>query len=215
MGPWDIDALLSRLQLDGTGAPAPAGNSGAINGSSSTNGGLGNSGSGVNSNGSSSGGASSGAGGYLIEVVEVKNTCPFGHSRRGGRLRTSEFAVSDRGPRQEVPPEWVPQLQLHMLCAGTPSGLLVSRSATKGTRIFRVQRDDELLRLMLTVISRLWVHHVLPGQAPDPDAFASWHVHHELLRRTVLAARGAQLVGVIEEGQHPAATDSDPRWFLD
>lgn len=39
-------------------------------------------------------------------------------SRRGGKLRTSEYAVADRGPRQEVPPEWVPQLQLHMLCTG-------------------------------------------------------------------------------------------------
>lgn len=33
--------------------------------------------------------------------------------------------------------------------AGTPSGLLVSRSATRGTRVFRLRRDDELLRLML------------------------------------------------------------------
>lgn len=166
-------------------------------------------------------------------------------SRRGGRLRTSEFAVADKGPRQAVPPEWVPQLQLHMLCAGedagavlpgpmapcdvqlcmaharrasrpppracnalsflwalpahaaptlrppcahpnslavgrtaalvlvavqaglprphtlaphshlhcpsagTRSGLLVSRSATKGLRIFRMLRDDELLHMML------------------------------------------------------------------
>lgn len=37
---------------------------------------------------------------------------------RGGKLRTNEFTVADRGPRQGVPPEWVPQLQLHMLCAG-------------------------------------------------------------------------------------------------
>jgi hypothetical protein len=37
----------------------------------------------------------------------------------------------------------------HHTAAGTPSGLLVSRSATKGTRVFRMQRDDELLRLML------------------------------------------------------------------
>ena len=37
----------------------------------------------------------------------------------------------------------------HHTAAGTASGLLVSRSAAKGTRVFRVQRDDELLRLML------------------------------------------------------------------
>lgn len=120
--------------------------------------------------------------------------------------------------------------------AGTLSGLLVSRSATKGTRIFRMHRDDELLRMMLqgegpgkscrllekrtgwagrvvqalrrpethaggaradtigpsppfvpalqrAVISRLWVQHVLPGQPPPADVFASWHVHHKMLRR--------------------------------
>jgi radial spoke head protein 9 len=40
-------------------------------------------------------------------------------------------------------------MQAVCLVAGTLSGLLVSRSATKGTRVFRMQRDDELLRLML------------------------------------------------------------------
>ena len=43
-------------------------------------------------------------------------------SCRGGKLRTSEFAVADKGPRQGVLPEWVPQLQLHMLCAGEVDG---------------------------------------------------------------------------------------------
>lgn len=61
----------------------------------------------------------------LTEVVEVKNTCPFGTStRRGGNGKVkSGFVVSDRGPRDQVPPEWVPQLQLHMLAAGEPARL--------------------------------------------------------------------------------------------
>ena len=40
--------------------------------------------------------------------------------------------VHDRGPRPMMAPEWVPQLQLQMLCAGTNSGLLVSRSGGAG-----------------------------------------------------------------------------------
>lgn len=222
IGLWDINGLLARLQLAGSES-VPGGSNGSSGG------------------GGTGGGSSSSSyndGRQLVEVVEVKNTCPFGHSRRwvgggghkacsfatsgsctcrrcrrqipaaaalmpqtqphptdlatwhgrSGKLRTSEFAVADRGPRQEVPPEWVPQLQLHMLCAGgwvggcllrrhwlpagtgccfpmycphpysptarlfaagAPSGLLVSRSATRGTRVFRLCRDDELLRLML------------------------------------------------------------------
>ncbi len=30
--------------------------------------------------------------------------------------------MADKGPRQGVLPEWVPQLQLHMLCAGEAAG---------------------------------------------------------------------------------------------
>lgn len=41
--------------------------------------------------------------------------------------------------------------------AGAPSGLLVSRSATRGTRVFRLRRDDELLRLMLLGACRQWL----------------------------------------------------------
>ncbi|KAL4440108.1 hypothetical protein ABPG75_003109 [Micractinium tetrahymenae] len=216
VGPWDIDGLLARLQLAGKGDGLARGSSngssiGSSTGSSPSGGGGASS---MANGGSTTSMANDGSGGgYLIEVVEVKNTCPFGHSRRGGKLRTSEFAVADKGPRQAVPPEWVPQLQLHMLCAGTPSGLLVSRSATKGTRIFRMHRDDQLLRMMLQVLSRLWVQHVLPGQPPSADVFASWHVHHDMLRRIGEVARGAQLVLVLEEGQH--MPEGDRRWFLD
>jgi hypothetical protein len=35
---------------------------------------------------------------------------------------------------------WVPQLQLHCLATGSPSVLLLSRSATKGGRLYRVRR---------------------------------------------------------------------------
>ncbi len=85
VGPWDIDGLLERLRLAGTDEGAGAAASSSTGGSSSVGGAK---------NGiSGSSGAGSGrsittrevagsAGGYLIEVVEVKNTCPFGHSRR-------------------------------------------------------------------------------------------------------------------------------------
>ncbi|EFN52793.1 hypothetical protein CHLNCDRAFT_138438 [Chlorella variabilis] len=168
---------------------------------------------GASSDSNSGSSSNSSSAGLQIEVVEVKNTCPFGHSRRGGRLRTNEFAVADRGPRTAVPPEWVPQLQLHMLCAGTRSGLLVSRSATKGMRVFRMQRDDELLRLMLLVISRLWQQHVLPGRPPPADVYASWHEHHDMMRRIREVANEAALVVATEDMRHMPGGDS--RWFLD
>ena len=40
----------------------------------------------------------------------------------------------------QMRPAWVPQLQMHCLAAAAPSALLLSRSATKGVRVFRVHR---------------------------------------------------------------------------
>lgn len=60
VGPWDIDGLLARLQLAGTEDGSSSGSSGG-GGRMPPGGSVGN---------------------HLIEVVEVKNTCPFGHSRR-------------------------------------------------------------------------------------------------------------------------------------
>lgn len=118
--------------------------------------------------------------------------------------------------------------------AGTRSGLLVSRSATKGMRVFRMQRDDELLRLMLlgdgrlqagdilsskcisrmspqrlllnpaAVISRLWQQHVLPGRPPPADVYASWHEHHDMMRRireVSIIAAGWQAPFVVEKSE--------------
>ena len=75
VGPWDIDALLERLRLAGsdTGACAASSSSGGSSSSDSMNG---------NACSGSMNGAAGGGGGCLLEVVEVKNTCPFGHSRR-------------------------------------------------------------------------------------------------------------------------------------
>ncbi|GLI64376.1 hypothetical protein VaNZ11_007639, partial [Volvox africanus] len=111
----------------------------------------------------------------LREVVEVKNTCPFGmrQVRRGGKGRlVSEFFISDRGPRQEVSPLWIPQLQLHMLATGCHSGLLLSRSATKGTTVFRILRDDDYLNRMLSILDRFASEYVRRGVRPPRDMFA-------------------------------------------
>jgi hypothetical protein len=40
------------------------------------------------------------------------------HRCRNGRFRAGLYLLADRGPREVLPPEYIPQLQLHMLCAG-------------------------------------------------------------------------------------------------
>lgn len=73
---------------------------------------------------------------------------------------------------------------LHCL-AGTRSGLLVSRSATKGLQVFRMPRDDAYLELLLRTLSRVWVEHAQRRRLPPPNIFHSWHDYHTLLTRTV------------------------------
>ncbi len=64
--------------------------------------------------------------------------------RRGGKGRmTTEAVLSDPGPRSALPALWVPQLQLHMLAAGTESALLVSRCALP---LARAARTSSLLQ---------------------------------------------------------------------
>jgi hypothetical protein len=97
VGPWDIDGLLARLQLAGSNSNGATGSSsgGGSGCSSNTNGTSGSStlsNSSVCSRSTSSSGNSSGN--YLIEVVEVKNSCPFGHSRRWADLVSCPHASS-------------------------------------------------------------------------------------------------------------------------
>ncbi|KAK9797824.1 hypothetical protein WJX73_003099 [Symbiochloris irregularis] len=96
-------------------------------------------------------------GGVIAEVVEVKNTCPFRLQTRISRKGARQvFVVADRGPRDQVPVQWVAQLQMEMLAAPQKpsSALLVSRSATKGITLFRMVKNEEFQRLMLYFVSR-------------------------------------------------------------
>lgn len=145
----------------------------------------------------------------LWEVIEVKNTCPFMQLQMSKAPR--RYALADRGPRQEVEPLWIPQLQLHMLCSGAASALLVSRSATRGIRIFRVMRSERYQHLILSMLHLLWVKHIVPGHPPPKDAFHDMKEHQELVKLTSDLAKGASVVAEIDEMPNLG----DRRLFLD
>lgn len=152
---------------------------------------------------------------HHLDVVEVKNTCPFGmvSSRRANGKLHARYVVSDRGPRERVAVDWVPQLQLQMLCSGTPSALLASRSATKGIRVFRMARDEVYLRQMLAVASRLWTAHVLLRCPPPADAYTSMPEYGAFLQRTVQIAHNAEVVAAVADCEIAPCADRRP--FLD
>lgn len=77
-----------------------------------------------------------------------------------------------------------------------------------------MQRSEEYLRLVLSVISRLWQQHVRPRRQPPADAYVSWSDHHRLLGLTLQLAREAELVGAVPGGGCHLA-GADDRTFLD
>jgi hypothetical protein len=151
-------------------------------------------------------------------VVEVKNSCPFTFScsSRG----KCAFHVRDRGPREYVDVLHVPQLQFQMLCSNTPSAFLVSKSASKGMRIFQMERDDEYIQCMLTVLRSFYKTYVVKKRVPPVNALSNLKEHQELLMRTRAIARACLLVDVIDdqEGLLQNIVHSktiDKRYFLD
>lgn len=49
---------------------------------------------------------------------------------------------------------------MEMLATGAPSALLVSKSATRGLRVFRVRRDEAYIGQMLALVSRFFTTYV-------------------------------------------------------
>ena len=149
------------------------------------------------------------------EVIEIKNTCPFASSTN---RRKAKYIFMDSGPRDQCHAQYVPQLQFHMLCTGLSSALLVSRSATKGMRVFRVNKDEEYINMMLQIISVFWKEMVIPRVLPAKNVFRNLRIHQQLLLRTREIARQAEIVydGRADHSKlSKSPVETDCRFFLD
>lgn len=122
-------------------------------------------------------------------VIEVKNSSPF----RRAPNRPGRYVVFDRDPFDSPPAYHMPQLQMEMLAAGARAGLLAMQSATRGVRVFRVERDDAYLRAMLSMLSAFHEEYVLRGIEPPERMFASRPDHRALVTATIRMARGASV----------------------
>mmetsp|Transcript_36466 Transcript_36466/g.92168 ORF Transcript_36466/g.92168 Transcript_36466/m.92168 type:complete len:242 (-) Transcript_36466:610-1335(-) len=123
---------------------------------------------------------------YMAEAVEVKSSCPFVlQQRRGGGGR---WAAACRGPREDVPPAYIPQLHLEMLATGVQSCLLLCHSASEGINVFRVWRDDTYVDSMMEVL------RLSCGPGEEPPSLPGQPAYQALLRRTLSIARGARLL---------------------
>ncbi len=100
-----------------------------------------------------------------------------------------------------------------MLATGCWSVLIVSRSASKGIRLYRVFRDDAYLQVMLAYVRQLYEGHVLKGVAPPKDAFFTESGYRHLLSSTAAIARQAELIASTEGRETEHHPDADLRQF--
>ena len=84
----------------------------------------------------------------------------------------------------------------------------------QGINVFRMARDDAYLRQMLTMLSRFYTTHVLPGKQPPPDMFARLPEYQQLLASSVRVARGTALLAHIPSERLAPPPGADRRPFL-
>lgn len=112
-----------------------------------------------------------------VEALEVKNHCPFfampstnrrGNPRRGKKFTIRHFDIEDAG----VPSQYIPQLMMEMLCVGENcrSSIMVRQTATSGSLVLRVHRDDEWIEEMLFWLHRFQLDFV-EREEPPPENF--------------------------------------------
>lgn len=111
-----------------------------------------------------------------IEALEVKNHCPFVTTGYIGEDESTgpHYAVRQMPFRNPtVPPLYVPQMMMEMLCIGPEcrSAVMVRQTATNGAVIMRMYRDDEWIDEMLYWLNRFQQDFVDRDILPPKDFF--------------------------------------------
>ena len=126
-----------------------------------------------------------------VEVLEVKNHCPFFAPANGGSKRAKnagQFRIRSMNfDNAGIPPQYVPQLMMEMLCVGPEcrSAVMVRQTANSGALILRMHRDDEWIREMLYWLDRFYVEYVKEETIPLANFFWERPRYQEFLKRTV------------------------------
>jgi hypothetical protein len=106
-----------------------------------------------------------------IEVVEVKNHCPFVSTH--GRS-SKKFVVREMPFRQPyLPPLYVSQMMMEMKCVGPDcrSAVMVRQTATAGALILRLYRDDEWIDEMYHWLTTFQQEFIDKETPPPPNFF--------------------------------------------
>ena len=119
-----------------------------------------------------------------MEVLEVKNHCPFVSTRgRSGKI----FAIRELPFQQPfLPPLYVSQMMMEMKCVGPEcrSAVMVRQTATSGALILRLQRDDVWIEEMMHWLNTFQVEFVDKEIPPPPDFFWQDEGYRQFVNRT-------------------------------
>jgi len=135
-----------------------------------------------------------------IEVLEVKNHCPFVPKKRwtnnqfnstnnknyskNGDDHDDRYRIREMPLRSSVPPAYIPQLMMEMLCLGDScrSAIMVRQTATNGAIIVRLHRDDKWIDDMIYWLERFMEDYVEKGQPPPSNFFWFDKVGNDLVK---------------------------------
>jgi hypothetical protein len=169
-----------------------------------------------------------------VEVLEVKNHCPFysiqGGSRKGKssprRTNSKRFSIRHfRFDKTGVLPHYVPQLMMEMLCVGPEcqSAVMVRQTATTGALVLRIKRDDGWIDEMMYWLNRFQADFVNRGVAPPENFFLNGtstdHTRYlKFLNWTKTLESKVELLGHVHNSKVQRAMGTSPGttdFFLD
>eukprot|EP01023_Acetabularia_acetabulum_P009982 TRINITY_DN14533_c0_g1_i1.p2 TRINITY_DN14533_c0_g1~~TRINITY_DN14533_c0_g1_i1.p2 ORF type:complete len:158 (-),score=1.60 TRINITY_DN14533_c0_g1_i1:139-612(-) len=131
-------------------------------------------------------------------VKDVKNICPFSFQdqqyNNNNRQTINQYVLNDKGPFDTVRPQYVPQLYIEMFATNSSSILFVMRSSMKGHKAFRLQRNNEYMKLMLIYVSKFNQQFVRGRQRVYQNFFYSDQLYQKFLNMTLKIAQEAELV---------------------
>jgi hypothetical protein len=196
-------------------------------------------------------------GNKTVEVLEVKNHCPFvwnritphsnnttrnnhsnnrhrrqnverKHKNKGDEHRSRDsglpkhYLIRDFQLERRIPPVYIPQLMMEILCVGDSvdldwstgqnstsspictSAIMVRQTATKGAILLRLMRDDEWIQEMKYWLGKFKMNYVDTDTIPDDNFF--WDDdpnsrYRKFLKRTKELSESVEQVAFVEHAR--------------
>lgn len=145
-----------------------------------------------------------------LEILEVKNHCPFvptewtsgSKAQKNKKMKMGDYRIREFPMEASVPPMYIPQLMMEMLCCGKNcrSAIMVRQTATSGAVILRLHRDDAWIEEMIHWLQRFMTEYVDVQEPPPPNFF--WDCEEESERYRKFVERTKELSESVDLVEH-------------